>query len=224
MLVVFPDMYGRLVGKRIDGPLLRRRGARAGIHACDYLLACDMDMDPVPGYEFTSWAKGYGDFRCRARLATLRLASWLAEDGAGALRRVTEEGHELVEVAPRRMLARQIARAAEMGYVAMAGAELELYVFKDRTRRRGEELRQPRADRPLDRGLPHLPGHEGGVLIGAIRRASRAHRRAGRVVEGRVGTGAAGDRPRYAELLEMADRHAIYKHAAKEIACHRARP
>ncbi|HEX2060421.1 MAG TPA: glutamine synthetase, partial [Thermoanaerobaculia bacterium] len=62
ILVVFPDMYGRLVGKRIVGKYFLEEVAEGGIHACDYLLACDMDMDPVPGYTFTSWAKGYGDF------------------------------------------------------------------------------------------------------------------------------------------------------------------
>ena len=60
VLVVFPDMYGRLVGKRIVGRFFVEQSE---IHACDYLLACDVDMDPVPGYQFTSWAKGYGDFR-----------------------------------------------------------------------------------------------------------------------------------------------------------------
>ena len=74
VLVVFPDMYGRLVGKRIVGRFFVEQ---TEIHACDYLLACDMDMDPVPGYQFTSWAKGYGDFRPEPDFSTLRVASWL---------------------------------------------------------------------------------------------------------------------------------------------------
>src|SRR5207253_380241 len=63
VLVVFPDMYGRLVGKRIVARYFLDEVVEHGMHACDYLLACDVDMDPVPGYQFTSWAKGYGDFR-----------------------------------------------------------------------------------------------------------------------------------------------------------------
>ena len=63
VLAVFPDMYGRLVGKRIVGQYFLDEVLTHGMHACDYLLACDMEMDPVPGYKFTSWEKGYGDFR-----------------------------------------------------------------------------------------------------------------------------------------------------------------
>ena len=75
VLVVFPDLYGRLVGKRYDADFFSAEVASHGMHACDYLLACDMEMDPVPGYRFTSWEKGYGDVRCRPDLATLRRAA-----------------------------------------------------------------------------------------------------------------------------------------------------
>ena len=55
VLAVFPDFYGRLMGKRFVGSFLLDSVASGGFHACDYLLACDMEMDPVPGYRFTSW-------------------------------------------------------------------------------------------------------------------------------------------------------------------------
>src|SRR5205807_4330154 len=61
VIAAFPDMYGRLVCKRLVGRFFVDEILKHGMHACDYLLACDMDMDPVPGYAFTSWAKGYGD-------------------------------------------------------------------------------------------------------------------------------------------------------------------
>ena len=66
----------RLVGKRVTGRFFVDEVISHGIHACDYLLACDMDMDPVPGYAFTSWAKGYGDFRPIPDFDTMRIASW----------------------------------------------------------------------------------------------------------------------------------------------------
>jgi len=72
-----PDLYGRLIGKRTTGRFFLEHVAQEGMHACDYLLACDMEMDPVPGYEFTSWETGYGDFRCVPDFATLRRAAWL---------------------------------------------------------------------------------------------------------------------------------------------------
>ena len=77
IIACFPDMYGRLVGKRIVGRYFVDEVLTHGMHACDYLLACDMEMDPVPGYAFTSWAKGYGDFHPIPDFETLRVASWL---------------------------------------------------------------------------------------------------------------------------------------------------
>src|SRR5580765_4225683 len=79
VLVVFPDWYGRLLGKRITSRFFADQVAEAGTHACDYLIACDMEMTPVPGYKFTSWEKGYGDMRLVPDFSTLRRASWLPQ-------------------------------------------------------------------------------------------------------------------------------------------------
>ena len=40
-----------------------------GTHACDYLFTVDMEMEPVPGYAFANWDKGYGDVHLVARSA-----------------------------------------------------------------------------------------------------------------------------------------------------------
>ena len=189
-------MYGRLVGKRFTARILRRRDREHGMHACDYLLACDIDMDPVPGYAFTSWAKGYGDFRPVPDFDTLRVASWLNKTAI-----------VICDVDVRRPRRARRARAAqhpsapgrarrEGGFTAMAASELELYVFKDSVRDgRGKRIHPDRADRPRHRGLPHPPGHEGRVPHRRDPLAPRAIRRSRRVIEGRVGTGPAGDRP-----------------------------
>src|SRR5688500_9414202 len=131
VLVVFPDMYGRLVGKRIVAKFFIDEAVESGIHACDYLLACDMDMDPVRGYKFTSWAKGYGDFRPVPDFNTMRVASWLDKTVRVLSDVREEESDELVPYAPRGILRRQLALAAEKGYTAMGASELELYVFQD---------------------------------------------------------------------------------------------
>ena len=60
------------------------------MHACDYLLACDMEMDVSPRLQFTSWENGYGDFHCIPDFATLRARRLAAEDGAGPVRPVDE--------------------------------------------------------------------------------------------------------------------------------------
>ena len=221
ILVVFPDMYGRLVGKRIVARFFLEESE---IHACDYLLACDIDMDPVPGYQFTSWAKGYGDFRPVPDIDTLRVASWLDKTALVLCDVHEEESDDLVPYAPRGILRKQLARAAERGYKAMGASELELYVFKDSyedvARKNWVNLE------PIGRLIEdyHIfQGTKEEQLIGAIRRHLE---RSGIPVESSKGEWGPGQQEiglRYAELLEMADRHAIYKHAAKEIAWQQGR-
>ncbi len=224
ILVVFPDMYGRLVGKRIVGRYFIDEVVDGGIHACDYLLACDIDMDPVPGYQFTSWAKGYGDFHPVPDFNTLRIASWLEKTALVLCDVQEEERDELVPYAPRGILRRQLARAAERGYTAMGASELELYVFKDSYE---DVARKSFVNiEPIGRLIEDyhiLQSTKEEPLIGAIRRHLE---RSGIPVESSKGEWGPGQQEiglRYADLLEMADRHVIYKHAAKEIAWQQGR-
>ncbi len=83
IITALPDLYGRLVGKRITGHFLPDEIAAGGMHVCNHLLACDTEMDPTPGYSFTSWETGYGDLRAAPDLATLRVADGL-EGGCGS--------------------------------------------------------------------------------------------------------------------------------------------
>jgi glutamine synthetase len=219
VIAAFPDMYGRLVGKRIVGRFFVDEVVAHGLHACDYLLACDMEMDPVPGYAFTSWAKGYGDFRPIPDFDTLRIASWLERTALVLCDVYREDKRELVPLAPRSVLRRQLARAQQRGFSVMAASELELYVFKDSY----EQV----ADKgfinatPIGRVIEDyhiLQGTKEEHLIGAIRNHLE---RSGVPVESSKGEWGPGQQEiglRYAEALEMADRHSIYKHAAKEIA------
>src|ERR671919_2638177 len=72
VLVVFPDLQGRLLGKRVTGHFFLDQVLGEGIEACNDLLALDVDMDPLPGYRFANWDQGYGDVKARPDLATLR--------------------------------------------------------------------------------------------------------------------------------------------------------
>ena len=130
ILVAMPDWYGRLLGKRLTGRFFAESVAEHGWHACDYVLACDMEMDPVPGYAFASWEKGYGDVRCLPDWKTLRRAAWLPNT-AIVLCDVISEAGAAVEVSPRRILQRQVGRAGEMGFVPKGGAELEFYLLRE---------------------------------------------------------------------------------------------
>ena len=81
VLLMFTDPYGRFMGKRLDADFFLEDGVKNGTHACDYLMVVDMEMDPVPGYKFANWEKGFGDFHLVPDMATLRLASWLESLG-----------------------------------------------------------------------------------------------------------------------------------------------
>lgn len=219
ILTVFTDIYGRMIGKRIMGQFFLEDVLDSAVHVCDYLLACDMEMEPVPGYEFTSWQDGYGDVRLLPDLNTLRVADWL-EKTALVLCDVYEEDEDKpVAVAPRSILRKQVERAAGQGYIAMGGSELELYVFDDSYEEAAEK--KYTGLKPIGRYIEDyhiLQGTKEEFVIGAIRRHVD---RSGVPVEfskGEWGPGQQEINLRYADFLEMADRHAIYKHAAKEIA------
>jgi len=219
VLAAFPDMYGRLLGKRITGHFFVKDVLEHALHACDYLLACDMEMDPVPGYEYTSWANGYGDERLLPDLRTLRRADWLDRTAIVLCDVYKEEEDTLEEIAPRTILRRQLEQADAQGYVAMGGSELELYLFKDSYKEAATKKYvdlEPIGDYIEDYHI--LQGTKEEFVIGAVRRHMD---RSGVPVEfskGEWGPGQQEINLRYADFLEMADRHTVYKHAAKEIA------
>lgn len=219
VIAVFPDLYGRLVGKRITGRYFRDEVLGHGMHVCDYLLACDMEMDPVPGYRFTSWAEGYGDMRCLVDLGTLRRATWI-DRTAIVLCDVFEEERDVpVDVAPRNILRKQLARVQQMGYRAMGASELELFVLNETY----ETAQQKGFDNLQTLGwfiedYHVLQGAKSEPLIGAIRRHLDNSGIPVEFSKGEWGPGQQEINLRYAEFLEMADRHVLYKHAAKEIA------
>ena len=218
VLVAVPDWYGRLMGKRLTGRFFAQSVAEHGWHACNYLLACDMEMDPVPGYAFTSWESGYGDMRCAPDWTTLCKPAWLAKTALVLCNPISDKGAP-IEVAPRRILQRQIERAAEMGFVPKGGAELELYLFKetyDSARQKHWHDLVPFGSYIEDYHV--LQGTREEPVIGEL---VRALEKSGIPMEGSKGEWGPGQQEvnvEYCELLEQADRNALTKHAAKEIA------
>ncbi|HEY8493486.1 MAG TPA: glutamine synthetase family protein [Myxococcota bacterium] len=219
VVTAFPDLYGRLVGKRIHGAFFLDEVARHGMHCCDYLLACDMEMDPTPGYAFANWAKGYGDLHAVPDLGTLRQAAWLERSAIVLCDVADETSGELVAVAPRTILRRQLERAAALGLTAKMGSELEFYLFRDDYQearaRRYHELR-PYGGYIEDYHV--LSGSFAEPVLGAIRRCVDASAIPVEFSKGEWGPGQHEINLRYAPALEMADRHVLYKLAAKEIA------
>jgi glutamine synthetase len=217
VLVVFPDLYGRFMGKRVSARFFLDSVAEHGMHACNYLLTVDMEMDVVPGYKLASWDQGYGDFHCVPDLGTLRRLSWL--DRSAQVICNLEMGDQPVAVAPRSILRRQVERAREMGYRAQGASELEYYLFKDdfaAAKRKHFEDLEPIGWYIEDYHM--LQGTKEEPFNGALRRHLEA---SGIPVESSKGEWGPGQHElniRYCDVLEMADRHCLYKQAAKEIA------
>lgn len=219
VLAVFPDLYGRLIGKRIIGPFFCDEILGHGMHACNYLLACDMEMDPVPGYKFTSWSKGYGDFRCVPDPTTLRRATWLDRTALVLCDVYQENEDELVGVAPRSILKRQLERAAAAGLEPMGGSELEFFILRETyesAHRKGFDNLEAFGWYVED--YHTLQGFKVEGLVGEIRRQVDASGIPVEFSKGEWGPGQHELNLRYAGFLEMSDRHVIYKQAAKEIA------
>jgi glutamine synthetase len=217
VLACFVDMQGRLIGKRVTGHYFLDQVIEE-MHACDYLLALDMDMEPVPGYAAASWDKGYGDFAIRPDLATLRRIPWL-EGTALVLGDVVDHHGEDAAHSPRAILKRQLARARAAGFDVNMASELEFYVFDEPygvARKKNYKGLETAGWYIEDYHIFQTTKEES--LIRKIRNDMDA---AGIPVEfskGEWGPGQAELNLKYAEALEMADRHAIYKNGVKEIA------
>ena len=130
VLLAICDMQGRLQGKRLTARHFLAQVAEHGAEGCNYLLAVDVDMNPVDGYAMASWERGYGDFVMRPDISTLRPVPW-QEGTAMVLCDLTWEDGSDVVASPRQILRRQLGRLAERGWGAYAGTELELMVFRE---------------------------------------------------------------------------------------------
>jgi len=219
VLLAFTDHYGRLMGKRLDADFFLEDAAKKGTHACDYLLTVDMEMEPVPGYRFANWEKGYGDFHLVPDFATLRLASWLEKTALIICDVEDEKHHRPVAQAPRSILRKQIDRAAKLGYRAIAASELEYYIFRNSYRDAAEK-----GYAGLEPAGWYLEDYHAlqGTREEAFNGAARRHlKQSGIPVENSKGEWGLGQHElnvRYADILTMADRHVIFKQCLKEVA------
>jgi glutamine synthetase len=219
VIMAFTDMQGRLLGKRLHRDFFFEQVEHGhGTEGCNYLLALDMEMDPVPGYEIASWERGYGDFNLVPDLTTLRRIPWL-EATALVLCDVSWLDGTPVRPSPRQLLRAQVDRAREHGFEVMVGSELEFYLLREtyeEAYRSGYRDLTPSVPYILDYHILATSYDE--PLLRQIRNGMHG---AGIPVETSKGEAWPGQQEinfRYTDALAMADNHAIYKNGAKEIA------
>ncbi len=219
VVVAFTDMQGRLLGKRLHAEFfLDEHVVSGGVEGCNYLLALDMEMEPVPGYEIANWERGYGDFALVPDIATLRRIPWL-EATALVLCDVAWHDGSPVAPSPRQILKRQIERAAALGYTPILASELEFYLFRETYAEAHEQ-----GYRDLTPSVPYILDYH--ILASTydepfIRQIRNGMHAAGIPVETSKGEAWPGQHEinfRYADALTSADNHTIYKNGAKEIA------
>jgi len=219
VVVAFTDMQGRLMGKRLHGEFfLDGQIPEHGAEGCNYLLALDMEMDPVPGYQIASWERGYGDFSLMPDMATLRRIPWL-EATALVLCDVGWHDGTPVNPSPRQVLKRQVERSAELGYEPMFGSELEFYLLKE-----SFEEAHAKHYRDLTPSVPYILDYHilattyDEPLIRQIRNGMQGADIPVETSKGEAWPGQQEINFRFAEAVTMADNHTIYKNGAKEIA------
>ncbi|KAA1421843.1 glutamine synthetase [Nocardioides humilatus] len=220
VVVAFTDMQGRLQGKRLHARYFLDVVVGHGTEGCNYLLGVDIDMNTVAGYAITSWDRGYGDMEFVLDLDTIRLLTHLPATAMVQCDLVWPD-HAPVVQSPRAVLKAQTARAAELGYAALSGTELEFILFEDTYEAARDARYQgltPSNQYNVDYSILGTTRVE--PLLRDIRNTMYA---AGLNVEGAKGECNFGQHEigfLYDDVLVTADNHSVYKTVAKEIAAH----
>lgn len=219
VVVGFTDHYGRLVGKRFDADFFIDSAIDDGTHGCDYLMTTDMEMEPVSGFKFANWELGYGDFHLVPDLNSLRIADWLEKTAIVICDLQNDKTHSRIDIAPRSMVRTQLEKVNTLGYECFAASELEYYIFEDGYRKAHEQ--QYHDLKPVGWYLEDYHILQG-TRTEYFNSAARRHlKKSGVPVENSKGEWGLGQHElnvRYAEVLEMSDRHVVYKQCLKELA------
>src|ERR1051326_1323318 len=218
VIVAFPDVFGRLVGKRFTGRFFQEHVLGHNTHGCSYLLTVDIEMEPMEGFKLANWEKGFGDFQMRPDLATLRLLPW--QPGAAlVICDLLHENEKSVNEAPRALLQQQIQALARRSFTCYIASELEFFLYNNTYHEAfasGYRNLTASSDYRIDYHTLQLARDE--PLFRSIRNQMLA---ANVPVESRKGEWRRGQHEInfiYAEPIQMADRHVIFKQGVKEIA------
>ncbi len=217
VVVAMTDMQGRLVGKRIHGQYFLDDTLKHGTEGCNYLLAVDMEMNTVAGYEMSSWERGYSDFVMAPDMATLRRIPW--QPGAVMVLADVKwlDGKDVV-ASPRQVLRKQIAALAAAGMQPMVGTELEFVLFNNSYEDAWDKHYiglTPANQYNVDYSI--LGGSRVEPLMRSIRLGMAGAGMSVESIKGECNFGQHEIAFHYSDALSNCDNHVIYKNGAKEI-------
>ena len=219
VLALFPDHYGRLMGKKFDATHFLNHVSKKGTHVCRYLLTTDIEMNPVAGYTFANWDQGYGDMCLVPDLATLRMANWLDKSTVVLCDAALDTDGSPVAESPRAILKQQEQVAKDAGFSTLTASELEYYLF---TNSYGAASSQHYYGmQPIRPYIIDYHARES-VREAEFQGALRQHlNRSGIPIEGTKGEWGFGQMEvnlKPSSAIEMADRHSLLKLCVKSLA------
>ncbi|RJG09028.1 glutamine synthetase [Pseudomonas cavernicola] len=219
VVCAMPDLWGRLVGKRLTAKsFLQCASGAEGLHASSYLFCADMEMEPRPGYKLTGWEQGFQDCAMKPDLGTLRVVSWMPQTAFVLCDAIDESTGELLAISPRAILKRQIERAQRQNLEFKCATELEFFTYRDTYEEAWAKRYRGLVPTSHYRADYHiLQSTRDEETIAKIRDAMTD---AGIEVENAKTEWGLGQQEialRYTDVLEMADRHVMYKTWVKEL-------
>jgi len=218
VIVAFPDVFGRLVGKRFTGKFFLNHVLKSSTHGCNYLLTVNIEMDPMDGFKLANWDKGFGDFEMRPDLSTLRELPWQAGTALVLCDYLHHNGKFVAET-PRSVLRKQIEAIAKKKFTCYIAGELEFFLFNtsyhDAFASNYQTL-PPSSDYRIDYHIMQPTQDE--PIMRAVRNQMAEARVPVESSKGEWGRGQHEINFIYDEPLPMADMHVVFKHGVKEIA------
>lgn len=222
-ILVFPDVFGRLMGKRFTGKFFLDGVLGHGTHGCNYLLTLDMEMEPMEGFQLANWDKGFGDFELRPDLSTIREIPW--QEGAFMiLCDLFHNGDLYVAEAPRSVLRKQLDQLKKLGLHMEIASELEFFLYKrsyeEAFAMNYHEL-EPSSDYRIDYHTLQTTQDE--PYLRAVRNWMSAARIPVESSKGEWGKGQHEINFIHSDPLSIADMHVVFKQGSKEIAMSQGR-
>lgn len=128
VVVATPDLAGRLLGRRHSWSHYQASASKS-VRTCDVVFGWGLGHELLEGFDVVGWERGYGDVEMVADPTTLRPIGWRDNVGIVFADVVGQDGQPFF-ASPRQILRTQIERAHAAGYLPLVTSELEFFAFQ----------------------------------------------------------------------------------------------
>ena len=214
-----PDPYGRLIGKRLTVDAFRTLCLEGrGVNASSFVFAVDLEMTPLD-LPVSNAENGWVDIRLVPDMSTLRRVPWETNAVFVICDAYEAKSDELLAVAPRTILRKQVERARAAGLELKFASELEFFVAAVTPAEAWQaEYRDLRMLSDYRSDYQVLQGGRDEWFIHQIRQLLPAFGVPVESSKPEWGLGQQEITLDYCKTLEMADRHVLFKYGIKELA------